>query len=100
MSAHGLQNSRGRVSNLMRQMKNGCLLPKRDQRGKHNNRPNKYSDHIVLSAKQHIDSFKKKDISLKKMYKNYYLPWCEENRLKPVNQDKYRQIYLGKIKFN
>ncbi|KAG0711757.1 hypothetical protein GWK47_019965 [Chionoecetes opilio] len=55
MGVHGLQNSRGRIGNLMKQMKSGNLLPKPDQRGKHNNRPNKYSDQSLQAARRHIE---------------------------------------------
>ncbi|XP_068228526.1 uncharacterized protein [Palaemon carinicauda] len=98
MGVHGLQNSRGRIGNLMKQMKEGNLLPKPDQRGKHANRPNKYTEQSLRGARQHIEAFINRNMTLKKMYRDYYVPWCDENKIAPVSEDKYRRIYSEEYK--
>lgn len=98
MGVHGLQNSRGRIGNLMKQMKDGNLLPKPDQRGKHANRPNKYTEQSLQGARQHIEMYINRNMTLKKMYRDFYVPWCEEHKLVPVSEDKYRRIYSEEYK--
>lgn len=98
MGVHGLQNSRGRIGNLMKQMKAGNLLPKPDQRGKHNNRPNKYSDQSLQAARRHIEMYINRNMTLKKMFRDFYIPWCDEHKIIPVSEDKYRRIYSEEFK--
>lgn len=98
MGVHGLQNSRGRIGNLMKQMKEGHLLPKSDQRGKHNNRPNKYSEQSLQAARRHIEMYINRNMTLKKMYRDLYVPWCDEHKIISVSEDKYRRIYSEEYK--
>lgn len=98
MGVHGLQNSRGRIGNLMKQMKAGNLLPKPDQRGKHSNRPNKYSEQSLQAARRHIEMYINRNMTLKKMFRDFYVPWCEEHKIVPVSEDKYRRIYSEEYK--
>ncbi|XP_045610038.2 uncharacterized protein [Procambarus clarkii] len=98
MGVHGLQNSRGRIGNLMKQMKDGNLLPKPDQRGKHANRPNKYTEQSLQAARRHIEMYINRNMTLKKMYRDFYMPWCDENKIVPVSEDKYRRIYSEEYK--
>uniref|UniRef100_A0A6P7H074 Uncharacterized protein LOC114344494 n=1 Tax=Diabrotica virgifera virgifera TaxID=50390 RepID=A0A6P7H074_DIAVI len=39
LSIHGLQKNRGRVENLVKQLKTGSNTPKSDLRGRHSNHP-------------------------------------------------------------
>ncbi|KAG7160536.1 hypothetical protein Hamer_G001817 [Homarus americanus] len=98
MGVHGLQNSRGRIGNLMKQMKDGNLLPKPDQRGKHSNRPNKYTEQSLQAARRHIEMYINRNMTLKKMYRDFYMPWCDENKIGAVSEDKYRRIYSEEYK--
>ncbi|MPC45106.1 hypothetical protein E2C01_038791 [Portunus trituberculatus] len=93
MGVHGLQNSRGRIGNLMKQMKAGNLLPKPDQRGKHSNRPNKYSEQSLQAARRHIEMYINRNMTLKKMFRDFYVPWCEEHKIVPV------RTYLQALSF-
>ena len=53
----GLQNSRGRVNNIMTHITSGSGVPKIDGRGRHHNRTNKSPQEVVECVKAHIASF-------------------------------------------
>lgn len=111
LSIHGLQNSRGRLNAIVSAIANGATTPKSDKRGKHKNRPNKISDSRIQSVRNHINSIPKYqshysrsvnagkyyfgcDLSISRLYEEYYLPWCTENNIdQPVSQDTYRRIF-------
>jgi len=61
LSIFGLQNSRGRINNIMTQIVSGSGTPRTDNRGKHSSRPNHTASSIVDDMKNHIDSFPKYD---------------------------------------
>lgn len=107
-SVHGL--SRGRVDHLRLQVGNGYVLPAYDKRGKHHNRPNRTPIVIKQSVRNHIESIpiytshysRNKnpgkmyfdcDLTVSKLYKEKYLPYCNENNVQPVKEDMYRRIF-------
>lgn len=57
LSIHGLQNNEGRLKGVLKQQREGCLTPKADRRGHHNNRPNKVTEEDTRRVLEHIDSF-------------------------------------------
>ena len=61
LSIFGLQNSRGRINNIMTQIVSGSGTPKSDNRGKHHNRPNRTESSIlddVITTLIHSQSMK------------------------------------------
>lgn len=54
MAGHGLQNSRGRIFNILKIIKTSSS-PKLDARGKDNTRPKKVSEHKVKGVRSHIN---------------------------------------------
>lgn len=110
LAIHGLQRSKCRVELLVKQVISGLSIAKADKRGKHSNRPNKYSEESIRSVKDHIDSIPKytshysrtcnpgriylnSDLSVQTLYTDLYRPWCEEKQIVPVSADKYRRIF-------
>lgn len=58
LAVHGLQNNRGRLNNILKQIKSSPT-PKSDMRGQHSNRPNRWSDLQVQAVHDHIKSIPK-----------------------------------------
>lgn len=56
MAIHGLQNNRGRIENICRDILLGHTVAKPDMRGKHNNRPRQYSVEVIEGVHRHIKS--------------------------------------------
>ena len=109
LSIFGLQNSRGRISNIMTQIVSGSGMPRTDNRGKHSSRPNRTASSIVDDMKNHIDSFPKYDshysrkdnivrkylgaeLSIKKMY-DLFVARCKESKRPAGSRDSYRRIF-------
>nr|CAH7734334.1 unnamed protein product [Callosobruchus chinensis] len=112
LSIHGLQNSRKRLYNICKQIRQGNTVPKCDQRGKHHNRKNRLPKESVKSVHDHIKAIPKytshysrkknpnrvyvdHDMSIASLYKNFYIPWCREQSIAPVKEDTYRRIFCG-----
>lgn len=110
LAVHGLQNSAKRVKLLSKQISDGRPTPKKDERGRHHNRPNKVDPDMVQSVHDHIRSIPKyvshysrisnpnrvylnHDLSISILYKDYYIAWCKERNIIPVNGDRYRRIF-------
>ncbi|XP_050518265.1 uncharacterized protein LOC126892670 [Diabrotica virgifera virgifera] len=110
LSVHGLQNSTKRIKLISKQISEGRATPKKDQRGKHHNRPNKVLPEMVQSVHDHIRSIPKyvshysridnpnrvyinHDLSVSSLYKGYYIAWCKERNIIPVKEDRYRRIF-------
>lgn len=108
LSLHGLHNNRGRLRNIQKMVVKGVLLT--DGRGRHSNRPKKYSDQDVENVRKHIQlipryqsHYSRKqnprkvylncDLTIESLYKVYYVPWCNENGHNAVSRDKYRRIF-------
>lgn len=89
----------------------GAMVPKPDMRGKHNTRPNKYSDELIYSVKTHIESIPKYqshysraknidklylncDITITGLYTDFYMPWCRKQNISPVKDSAYRKIFF------
>ena len=109
LSIFGLQNSRGRINNIMTQIVSGSGTPRTDNRGKHSSRPNRTASSIVDDMKNHIDSFPKYDshysrkdnivrkylgaeLSIKKMY-DLFVARCKESKRPAGSRDSYRRIF-------
>ncbi|CAH2009676.1 unnamed protein product [Acanthoscelides obtectus] len=109
LSVHGLQNSSKRLKLIAQQIVEGRTTPKRDGRGKHQNRPNKISAERVQSVHDHIKAIPKyvshysrkvnpnrvflnHDLNISTLYKDYYVEWCKERGIAPVKEDRYRRI--------
>ncbi|CAH1988059.1 unnamed protein product [Acanthoscelides obtectus] len=86
LSVHGLQNSSKRLKFIARQISEGRTTPKRDGRGKHQNRPNRTSAERVQSVHDHIQAIPRYD---------YYVEWCKERAIAPVEEDRYRRIFCS-----
>ncbi|CAH1977144.1 unnamed protein product [Acanthoscelides obtectus] len=112
LSVHGLQNSSKRLKFLARQISEGRTTPKRDGRGKHQNRPNRTSAERVQSVHDHIQAipkhvshysrkvnpsrvFLKHGLNISTLYKDYYVEWCKERAIAPVKEDRYRRIFCS-----
>lgn len=110
MSVHGLQNSRGRIDHIVKMKTTGALVPKKDARGKHEKRSNALSAEQKQSVRNHIDAIPKYqshysranninktyfncDMSIASLYKNYYVPWCQQQNIVPVKDSAYRKIF-------
>lgn len=110
LSVHGLQKSRGRVERILKMKVGGAMVPKPDMRGKHNTRPNRYSDEQIHSVKTHIESIPKYqshysraknidklylncDMTITGLYTDFYMPWCREQNISPVKESAYRKIF-------
>lgn len=112
LSVHGLQNSKKRVYNICKQIRQGNTIPKCDERGRHHNRKNRLPDEMTKSVHDHIKSIPKytshysrkcnpnrlyidHDLSIASLYKKYYKPWCTEQGISPVKEDTYRRIFCN-----
>lgn len=110
LAVHGLQKSQKRIQLLCQQMSEGLTTPRSDRRGKHNNRPNKISDHSYQNVKAHIEAIPKyvshysrknnpkrvyldHELSISSLYKDHYIDWCRVKNIQPVSEDKYRRIF-------
>lgn len=110
MGVHGLQYSRGRINLIVSQKIQGVSVPKKDQRGKHNNRPHQLTREQKQSVRDHINLIPKYqshysradnlgkvylncDMTIARLYKEFYLPWCEECQINPVKESVYRKIF-------
>lgn len=106
LNIHGLQRNRGRINNLANKMKGGQSVPPPDQRGRHTNRPNAYSDEAVFHVRNHLAECPKierkknstkpskhMEYSTKRCYDLYVAVYCKEHNLLPVSLDKYRRIF-------
>lgn len=110
MSLHGLQSSRGRINLIVSQKIKGAIVPTTDQRGKHKNRPNKLSDEQKQSVRDHINLIPKyqshysrsdnlgkvylnSDMTIARLYKEFYIPWCRERQINPSKESAYRKIF-------
>ena len=111
LSVFGLQNSRGRVNNIMTQITHGDGTPKADERGRHGNRPSKVADSVRDKVKGHIESFPRyqshysrrdninrsylgPDLSITKMHE-LYLEKCETLGWPKVSHDYYRRTFCN-----
>lgn len=110
LSVHGLQQNRGRLNNILKQVKSGCT-PKTDQRGKHTlNRPNRVSEDKVQAVHDHIKSiptyqshysrsqnpqrvFFDCNLNITSLYRDLYLPYCQERNIETVSEDFYRRTF-------
>ncbi|CAH2009500.1 unnamed protein product [Acanthoscelides obtectus] len=96
----------------VKQIVEGRTTPKRDGRGKHQNRPNKISAERVQSVHDHIKAIPKyvshysrkvnpnrvflnHDLNISTLYKDYYVEWCKERGIAPVKEDRYRRIFCS-----
>lgn len=110
MSIHGLQNCRGRIDHIVKMKTTGAVVPIKDRRGKHTSRPNALSADQKQSVRNHIDAVPKYqshysranninkmylncDMSMASLYKDYYIPWCQQQNIIPVKQSAYRKIF-------
>lgn len=110
LAVHGLQNSAKRVKLISKQISEGRSTPKKDERGRHHNRPNKVSPEMVQSVHDHIKSIPKyvshysrisnpnrvylnHDLSIASLYKDYYIAWCKQHNINHVKEDRYRRIF-------
>lgn len=64
MSIHGLQNSRGRIKNIITKIKSNVTTLPCDGRGKHNKRPLKTSDDAENGVHEHINDIPKYQLPL------------------------------------
>lgn len=107
LAVHGLQNSRGCLNNILKQIKSGST-PKTDKRGKHENRPHRIAEDRVQSVHDHIKSiptyqshysrsqnpqktFFDSNLTIQSLYQDLYLTYCKERNIKPVSANFYRQ---------
>lgn len=112
LSVHGLQNSKKRIYNICKQIREGNTIPKCDQRGKHFNRKNRLPQEMIKNVHDHIKSIPKytshysrkcnpnrvyieHDLSVASLYQKYYKPWCTEHGTAPVKEDTYRRIFCN-----
>lgn len=110
LSIYGLQNNRGRIANLQRQLKDGRQTPKVDGRGRHGNNVRKYSDDDIQTARNFIDGIPKyqshysrkqnpnkvyldTNLNISSLYTNYYKKWCSEKNKTPISSDKFRRLF-------
>lgn len=111
MGIHGLQNSRGRINNIINKIKkNNLTTPPCDKRGKHSSRPHKTSPEAVNGVHEHIKAMPKYrshysrqenpnkvylgcELTIRSLYRDYYLSFCQERGLPTVSEDKYRRIF-------
>nr|XP_022910779.1 uncharacterized protein LOC111421817 [Onthophagus taurus] len=110
LNVHGLQKSKGRLNNIVSKKIRGTPVPEKDKRGRHSNRPNQISDQQKQSVRQHIDLIPKYqshysraenlgkvylncDMTISRLYSEYYVPWCQQQHIKPVLEHTYRQIF-------
>ncbi|XP_039283499.1 uncharacterized protein LOC111052342 isoform X2 [Nilaparvata lugens] len=113
MSIHGLQNARGRINNIIKKIVSEKSTPSSDKRGTHDTRPHKVSAEAENSVHEHIKAIPKYqshysraqnpnkvylgcDITIRSLYNEYYLNFCEVNNLPKVSEDKYRRIFCEK----
>jgi len=113
LSIFGLQNSRGRINNIMTQIVSGSGTPKSDNRGKHHNRPNRTESSILDDVINHIDSFPKyespyswkdnigrkypgAELSINTMY-DLYVTQCKETNRPAASRDCYRRTFCSKF---
>ena len=109
LSIFGLQNCRGRINNIMTQMVSGSGTPKTDNRGKHDNRPNRTESSIMDDVRNHINSFPKyeshysrkdnigrkylgSELSINTMY-DLYVAKCTETDRPTASRDCYRRTF-------
>ncbi|KAJ4437340.1 hypothetical protein ANN_17479 [Periplaneta americana] len=110
IAVHGLQNNRGRINNILKQIKT-CSTPKTDQRGKHSNRWNHISDEKIEAVHDHIKTISTYqshysrtqnpkcvyfdcNLNISSLYSDFFIQYCEENGIEPVSEDKYRRIFF------
>lgn len=78
LSIHGLQKSRGRMAYVIKSLVNKAVTPPKDQRGTHQNRPNRIQQDSLQSVHDHIESIPK--------YQSHYSRFSNPNK-----------VYLGLI---
>ncbi|CAH1987497.1 unnamed protein product, partial [Acanthoscelides obtectus] len=110
LSVHGLQNSSKRLKFIARQISEGRTTPKRNGRGKYQNRPNRTSAERVQSIHDHIQTIPKylshysrkvnpnrvflnHDLNISTLYQDYYVEWCKERAIAVVKEYRYRRIF-------
>lgn len=91
-------------------MSEGISTPKSDKRDKHANRKNNISEDSCENVRTRIRSIPKytihysrlenpnkvyldHDLNISRLYKDYYIEWCNNNNIHPVKEDKYRRIF-------
>lgn len=109
LAVHGLQNNRGRLNNILKQVKSSST-PKKDQRGQHDNRPNRISEEKITAVHDHIKLIREYqtdysrtqnpnkvffncDLNITSFYRDYFLDFCKEKNVEAVSEDKYRRIF-------
>lgn len=109
LSFHGLHQNRGRLGNIQKQIASGAGVPRPDQRGKHCNRPHRYSEDRLQQVKSHIEMFPRhqshysrrdnidrtylgSDLTISEMYR-LYKEHCTEKHWDPVSEDFYRRTF-------
>ncbi|CAG9769724.1 unnamed protein product [Ceutorhynchus assimilis] len=90
----------------------GAVVPTKDMRGEHENRPNTLSADQEQSVRNHIEAIPKYqshysrannmnetylncDMSIAGLYKEYYVPWCQQQNIEPVKESAYRKIFCS-----
>lgn len=106
---HGLQKSATRIYLIINKIARGASVPKPDQRGRHENRPNRVPDEIVQNIRRHIKSiptyrshysrvdnpdkvYFAADLNVSKLH-DYYKDWCLKHNERAASEDKYRRIF-------
>lgn len=97
LAIHGLQKSRGRLANIQKQIKAGNTVAMPDGRGKHSNRPNKYSDAHINGVHRFLQEIPKyqshysrrsnpnktfldADLNITSLYNKVYKDWCRSTQ--------------------
>lgn len=110
LNIHGLQKSKGRLNNIVSKKIRGTSIPEKDKRGKHENRPNQINDQRKESVRRHIDLIPKYqshysraenlgkvylncDMTISRLYSDFYVPWCQKENIEPVLEHTYRKIF-------
>ena len=105
LSVHGLQKNKGSIKSILKQQRQGRLTPESDRRGKHQNRPNKWTDEDIAHVLVHIDKFPTlesnysrnhnpnrkylgSELTISHMY-SLYKEWCVQQKFNIVSKDKY-----------
>jgi len=109
LHVHGLQDSRGRLENILSDIAKGSSVPTADKRGKHNSRPNKTPVDVAECVKMHISSFPTyqshysrrdnisrvylgQELTIAKMHR-LYMETADEKNWPRVSLDVYRRIF-------
>lgn len=110
LAVHGLQDSKARIHRILAKISEGKAIPPIDMRGRHHNRKNAFPSELVDAAKRHIESIptysshysRKRNpnrkyfdvkLTVSKLYSQKYLPWCTENNVLAISEDKYRRLF-------